>query len=612
MGLAPAEAKASRPADAAKASRPTAAAKVTPPPAAATVTPPPAGPPVLTYDPAQGLVDLTGPYLEILPDPAGKLSLAQVLEAGRTGLFRPAAGPSLNLGLGPGAYWLRFSYQALPAVRQPLLFRLGNPHAAAQEAFVGTPGALPAAWQPLPALNRGTLEPPATHRKNYLFRLPPPATGVHSVIVRVHSFSPLCLGPGIGTMGAVTYQARLGYLAVGLYLGIIAGLLVYNLFIFLALRDRSYLWYVLAELFLAAYLVGSNGLLDDLVFPHGLASDLTSRIMNACSSLAFLAGVLFTRRFLATALRAPVLDRVLTGAVVILVLLLGAGPLAPVAPVSNLLALAGVLLPALLLSTGLVVWRRGFAPARWYVAAWFLMLAGVAAYTLTFLQVLPFSFWTMHGIMLGSAVEAVLLSLALAERIRTLERDRRLLAESESLLSRISRTDSLTGLFNRRLFDEEFPRLVREAGDHRRPLSLLMLDVDNFKSINDRAGHAEGDRVLKRVAHICRLAVRGDDLLFRLGGDEFAILAPLTSLAGGQRLAERIREILAGDRTKAGPEAGGVSVSIGLAQLADGEDGEGLFLRADRALYKAKDGGKDQVRSSPWPTAAGGKPLRPV
>lgn len=173
------------------------------------------------------------------------------------------------------------------------------------------------------------------------------------------------------------------------------------------------------------------------------------------------------------------------------------------------------------------------------------------------------------------------------------------LHQANARLQALAEQDGLTGLSNRRCFDAE---LVREYGHARRdkkPLALLMIDVDWFKPFNDLYGHPTGDECLKRVAAVIKEAARRPhDLAARYGGEEFVALLPDTNMAGAEMVAERIREAVLDLRIEHGGSAfRTVTVSIGAISLdwADLDDSEGLLRQADRALYQAKDAGRNKV-----------------
>ncbi|WP_181918947.1 diguanylate cyclase [Wenzhouxiangella sediminis] len=155
--------------------------------------------------------------------------------------------------------------------------------------------------------------------------------------------------------------------------------------------------------------------------------------------------------------------------------------------------------------------------------------------------------------------------------------------------------DFLTGLWNRRKCEEKATELLRQADRYDQPLALMLLDVDNFKSINDRFGHAHGDEVLKGVGHHLGNTVRGVDVVGRWGGEEFIILAPETGLDEAKLLAERICAELR-RQSFAGSQA--VTVSIGVTRVSKGERLEQALERADEALYRAKREGRDRVAVS--------------
>ena len=157
-------------------------------------------------------------------------------------------------------------------------------------------------------------------------------------------------------------------------------------------------------------------------------------------------------------------------------------------------------------------------------------------------------------------------------------------------VGRLARTDSLTGVANRRAWDEELPRELARAARSGQPVCVGLLDLDHFKAYNDQHGHQAGDRLLKECAAAWEGRLRKTDLLARYGGEEFAVLLPDCDLHDAMEIAERLRT--------AQPE---VTCSIGVADWNRREDVGQLTARADRALYAAKAGGRDQCRADPAP-----------
>ncbi len=168
----------------------------------------------------------------------------------------------------------------------------------------------------------------------------------------------------------------------------------------------------------------------------------------------------------------------------------------------------------------------------------------------------------------------------------------------EDQLRELATRDSLTGAANRRHFVELLERERERSQRSGAPLTLCMLDADHFKDVNDGYGHVAGDHVLAAIAAAAQSQLRSADVLGRLGGEEFGVLLPDTDLVGGARVAERVRSAVAARRVATGDAREiRVTISVGVAQLQGNEPFESLLQRADRALYVAKDRGRNCVQS---------------
>jgi diguanylate cyclase (GGDEF)-like protein len=161
-------------------------------------------------------------------------------------------------------------------------------------------------------------------------------------------------------------------------------------------------------------------------------------------------------------------------------------------------------------------------------------------------------------------------------------------------MDRMARTDSLTGLLNRRAFDEKLEEEITRAKRYGYSLCLLMIDIDDFKQFNDRFGHSKGDDHLIAVATLISKSVRQPDLVARIGGEEFCVILPHTIQDGGQDLADRIRKSIEANFLEA-VEPGG-TVSIGVAEYPlDADSIKDLYEMADQAMFAAKRLGKNKV-----------------
>ena len=168
--------------------------------------------------------------------------------------------------------------------------------------------------------------------------------------------------------------------------------------------------------------------------------------------------------------------------------------------------------------------------------------------------------------------------------------------EKRERLERLATTDPLTGANNRRSFFEQGEKELHRARRHKRPLSLMMVDIDHFKRVNDTHGHAIGDAVLKRLVSKCNDTLRTQDILGRFGGEEFAAVLPEVGLASATKAAERLRRALEDLEVETSEGTLKFTVSIGVSECRyDDESLETALARADNALYSAKESGRNRV-----------------
>lgn len=187
------------------------------------------------------------------------------------------------------------------------------------------------------------------------------------------------------------------------------------------------------------------------------------------------------------------------------------------------------------------------------------------------------------------------LERAVAERTREL-------SEANARLERLAVTDGLTGLFNHRRFHEVLQAELLRALRHKRPMGVLMVDVDFFKKVNDTLGHPAGDELLRRLADVLSRDLRQTDLIARYGGEEFAVVLPETTKAEATQVAERMRVAVEAKLNGTDQWKQKITVSIGIATFPeDGTSGEALLEAADQAMYLAKRSGRNRVMTTKGP-----------
>jgi diguanylate cyclase (GGDEF)-like protein len=394
------------------------------------------------------------------------------------------------------------------------------------------------------------------------------------------------------THEALTLHTWMDFLAFGVVYGILLGMALYNFIIFIFLRDRVYLYYVLYMASMFTYHLFSYGHVATIMdLPPAWVQKWHWMVIGNI----WFWGVVFIRNFLNLEENSPALNKAAYALMFVSALLFFFGVFGW-ARLTNIISnLLSPVMSILGLAAGFVSLRRGFTPARYFLIAWTFLLVGVTLYAMGGI-VIDRSFITLYTLVIGSALEALLLSLALADRIRVLQSEKEALEQEERRLRELSVRDGLTALYNKRFLMGRLAGEIEVAQRLNQSLSLLMLDVDDFKKFNDEYGHMEGDQVLIRLARIIRKSARDTDTACRYGGEEFTVILPGAPAGLAEAVAERIRESFAAQAfTPRSGEVVSTSVSVGLAEFRDGETVEDFINRADEALYRAKRAGKNRV-----------------
>lgn len=440
---------------------------------------------------------------------------------------------------------------------------------------------------------------------------------------------------------------------VSLFLGGILVIVLYNLSLLIFTRDGSYFFYVLYLLSAVFYVLTITGFGQLYLWPD--IPELSARFYGLSAALCFFTPMLFAMRFLGIrryggwVLAVSVALTAYWGCAVLLLLL------APAVASFMFMETVALVHCVVTMAVTLNLWIRGNPSARLFSIAWSTLLGFTIVNLLALNGTLPLNAWTLNGQLIGMFAEFVLLSMALAERINV-ERNRRIAAQqlalqtSESLaeeralhlqakhealelqlranevlearvyqrtraledarqgleaanaeLMRLSTTDSLTQLANRRCFDQLLGEEIRRARRMGSALSVLLADIDHFKRVNDSYGHPFGDECLRQVAAVLAAhCQRAGDLAARYGGEEFVVLLPGLDGQQAVALAELIRRDIANLQLRHGDQTVALTISLGAATLSP-ETGspDELLAAADAALYQAKRQGRNAVVLSP-------------
>lgn len=509
--------------------------------------------------------------VEVLEDAGGAMTFDVVRDSTA---FSAVTRLGPNFGFTRSAWWLRFTLANPTAEDRRVVLRQDYPLIDHLDLWrEGRDGA----WQRTGTGDRTVFGTREYAHRDFLFDLELPAQSQRTFYLRAASGGPvdlsLALYEGHALVGALSDEQ----FAYGAYYGGFLVLVLYNFFLFVIVRDRAIFYYLLYASSYGLYFAVHNGLAFQHLWPGSPTWGNQALLVLLSLSLVF--GLQFTRTFLGTSGFLPRLDKLAIALQALAVLGLVASFFAPYAVLILPLALLTIVVTSLIIVMGSLGLVMGYRPARYFMVAWGLLLAGVMAYMLKVFGLLPHNMLTQNGFQVGSLLEMVLLSLALASRLRDLRRQ--------------SLTDTLTKVPNRRFFDEvsvgEFERRRRKRG----ALALLVIDIDHFKQFNDRHGHARGDEVLQLVAGQLQRGVRRGDSVCRYGGEEFAAILPGADGAQAVEVAESLRRTV----VEGAPPDAAVTVSIGVASTRDGafENIDDLFRAADGALYEAKAAGRNRV-----------------
>ena len=568
-------------------------------------------------------------HVRYLADPGGDLALADALARDD---WQDVEHDIANFGYTADTYWLRFRLanrapdedEYLVEVAYPLLddivFHQLCDGRLLQARAAGD--ALPFAARPI-------------EYTSFVFPVSLAEGETHDVLLRVRSTSSLQVPLAVWAETAFHARINRSYGLYGLFYGVMLAIMIYGLSIFVTMRERNYLFFVLYTLMF----MGIKASMDGTAYQYAWSR---SPFIQDHSITFFLAATtaaayLFVAHFLRLRKVAPRLFatyRVIGGVCALLAVLAPVLPYALLIRPTLVLALGSAFL---VLGGSIWIWRRHDSrPAMMFTAAWSAFMLGSLLMIVSKFGVLPRTVLTENGPALGMMAEAALMIVALTESLKESRRKQhraasellrveaeagrklkrevqrqtgaiqdmmRQLAQANEELEQRNQQDGLTGIFNRKAFDERLATEHYRAGRSELPLSLLMIDIDHFRNFNDDYGHLTGDECLKRVAALIdEEARRTTDYAARYGGEEFAVILADTPGHDAAKVGERVRAAVEAMDFIVGEERVMVYVSVGVGTLAPGADEdhpEALVAAADMALYCAKENGRNRVEMAP-------------
>ncbi len=488
--------------------------------------------------------------------------------------------------------------------------------------------------------------------RNPVLRLTAPE-GEHHVYLRVSSQSVLTLPIYLWQPQAFQDYDHDVQLVLGGFYGLILALVLYNLMLYVSLRDRVYLYYVLYTAVFGIYLFSYDGLAFQYLWPESVW--WANHAPATSLSLVLMLGAIFARAFLVLDRVAPAADRIIIATGVlggVFAVMAATGTVLEYGTILRCISLVGALSACVTLYVCVREVLRGYRPARFFLLAWSALLIFIVLGSLRNFALAPANFVTIYCLHIGLVLDVLLLSFGLGDRINIIKREREAaqaealanqralleatqrsereleqrvldrtnelnivndqlrvdaseretllaqLRESEERMRFMAQHDALTGLPNRYSMQERLSLAIELSRRNRKKLAVMLLDLDGFKNVNDTRGHPAGDRVLVVIAGRLRTSVRASDTVARFGGDEFVILASeLERVEDVAMVAEKVSDMV----SLPVPMEGGpcrVGCSIGISVFPDhADDAETLLHLADKAMYdrKAERGRGDRV-----------------
>ena len=511
------------------------------------------------------------------------LNVAQATVLKDQARFQPVKTPIPSFSLGSRPVWMYIAVDNPSSVAVVRHLVAGMPWLERMDVYLVRRGAVVAQWHTGTQTQHAQgLTPSLGFDLPYLFE-----SGRSDLYFRVESVDPLVAPVRLMSEEQVDEMKRAAaYLAGGFY-GFLVALCAYNLLLFLLVRQRGPLYYSLniaSILFVIlaytghgfVWLWGGHIVLERYVIP-------VSIVASACCGLAFACRVLRLEQHSPWVLQA-VRGGALLGLAGVGVSLVAGSHLSVNVIASVFVAMYSLTTPLL----GVLAIRQGVAVGRYFLAASICGALGTLTTDFTVSGKVPFTALGYHGFEIGVILDAILWALALAHSMRQQQ-----LAAVHA--EHLARHDPLTALYNRRAFLELATPTWNGAVRQNQPLSIVVMDVDHFKRINDQHGHEVGDRTLVEAAALLSSLCRKTDIVARWGGEEFVVMLPEMDAAEASRFAERIRQAVLGMRVRTAAAPVALTASFGVAERAQQADLQGLIAAADRRLYEAKNQGRNRI-----------------
>ncbi|WP_157673909.1 sensor domain-containing diguanylate cyclase [Cognaticolwellia beringensis] len=527
---------------------------------------------------------LINEQLNILQDPSANLSFEHALDQYNTGKFTKNANGKASFGFTHDVIWasVLINNSSVKSIKKVLYldsawldsadFYFIRQNEVVEKAFIGDTIPFSARKNPTRMLSQ-----------QYTFK-----TGTTQVLMRFESKDPLLIPLFLSSEEVIQSNLIASSYFYGFLYGAFFILLVYNIALSISLKNSSYIYYSLYLLSFLSFNIAYTGHGFKFIWPSSVLVQQWAMIFFLYCYFIF--GIAFCFEFLKLKLFLPKIYNVKKWIYAGLIALAGtlflSGEQLLITKVAIILT---SFLVIIFLSLGFLALKNGHEMVKFFIPAAFMGAGGAAISAVTTWGYIPYNTLLFHSIEVGMLIEMSILALALAFNLKEMD-NARIIAEVNA------QVDYLTQLYNRRAFtDVTMPQWhlgIREKKNS----SLILLDIDFFKKINDDYGHAAGDEVLKGIAFTLKQKIRKSDVLARWGGEEFIIFLPSTNKAAAIKLANVMRKKIEKMLILHDGNSLKITASFGVAESNERSNKlEDLIKLADIALYKAKNSGRNRV-----------------
>lgn len=511
--------------------------------------------------------------LLLLEDPSKRLTIDNIRNGHYAGTFGPPGKNGANLSFTRSAWWVKLQLINESSRENKIILRQAYPLIDYLDLWENTMGE----WHHHKTGDRLPFSQRSIAYHDFLFPLTLPPDSESTLYLRYESEGAMDIALSASSPIELIQNISSEQFAYGVYYGGFLVLVVYNFFIFVVVRDKAFLYYLLYILCFGLYMSANDGFFYQMIMPE--SPDLANFCLLILLGLSLLFAAQFSRHILTIKQFSRKLDLAALSMIAVLGVVTFSSLFLPYALVVATQATLTLFVMPLIFIMGIARLCSGYPPARYFMLAWSTFIFGIMVYMVKVFGYFPRTFFTENIFQIGSLIEMVLLSLALSSRVNELKKQ--------------SHTDALTEIPNRRMFDDVMRQEFQRTQRNGQPFSLLMIDIDHFKQFNDLYGHSQGDRVLKNVAAQLRNLIRKPMMPFRFGGEEFAVILPRTDEKDARIIAERLRQHICSKLIGRHQ----ITVSIGLACQENQVflSMHELLNAADEALYAAKDNGRNCV-----------------